>query len=87
MVFYVPELKEANFASNYFSAGLLTQERCAKAFPTEPKHFLHLRRLMEWMCVSLACMSRNMDLNVPFLTPGIMQILICLKKQNNAELS
>lgn len=52
------------------SSGLLTQGRWQKTFHTEPKHFLHLRRQMEMMCVSLACMSKNMDLIAPFLTPG-----------------
>ncbi|XP_042588263.1 LOW QUALITY PROTEIN: CREB-binding protein-like [Cyprinus carpio] len=48
-----------------------TNSTAPSAFPTEPKHFLHLRRLMELMCVSSACKSRNVDPIVPFLPPGL----------------
>lgn len=54
----------------FYLVGLSTLEKCQRHFPTEPKHFLPLRRLMVWMCASLACMSRNMVLSAHSPTLG-----------------
>lgn len=40
-------------------SGLWTLARCLKLFPTEPKHFLPLRRSMVSTCASSACTCRS----------------------------
>lgn len=60
------------------TSGLWTLEKCLRHFPTEPKHFLPLRRLMVWMCASSACMSRNMVLSAHSPTLGRLHLnIVC----------
>lgn len=60
----------------FVTAGLWTRVRCLRLFPTEPKHFLPLRRLMAWMCASSACTCRSMALSARSPTLGLYTLTV-----------
>lgn len=82
MAAYLSHIRRNRTKNGFFSlvtTGLWTLEKCLRPFPTEPKHFLPLRRLMVWMCASLACMSRNMVLSAHSPTLGRHIWVLCVK--------
>lgn len=60
----------------FITTGLWTRVKCPRPFPTEPKHFLPLRRLMAWMCASSACMCRSMALSAHSPTLGLYILIL-----------